>query len=90
MMPGHGESERRRKVRMLSQRINRTLLCALVSLLALAGCGKKKVTVAFPAPVARPVPPVVVVCDVDDVDDPPVHDEIAKLKAKRATAIAAH
>ncbi len=49
---------------MLSQRISQTLLnhallCAFVALLALTGCGKKKVRVASPAPVARPVPPVV-------------------------------
>jgi rare lipoprotein A len=50
---------------MLSQRINQTLinqalLCVLVALVALAGCGKKKVRVASPTPAARPVPPVVV------------------------------
>ncbi len=45
---------------MLSQRINQGLLCALVALLTLTGCGKKKVRVASPAPVARPVPPVAV------------------------------
>jgi len=37
--------------------MSQDLLLSFVALLALTGCGRKKVTVASPAPVGRPLPP---------------------------------